>query len=403
MCPITSFKCMIQKDNLPINCARLVFLLIAVLGLASGGIWASIGIAGAIMLGLSVWRAEGAIPVPDRKALLFVGLVLFLALVSVLSAVDKSLAAYSTFKLASVLIPLIILSSSAVQRRVFPVVEQAPVMALFVIIAAYWLSLHLLDLITTFGPDAGEVTKLNRGFSYTLMLAWPFFAALFYSGVQDFRRLALIACVGGILLFCLFLTHSRATQMGIVLAFSAFVGALIVPRLVTIALAISTLVFLGWSFWIQYLYLNEYDLFARLPDSWFHRVEIWDYLSYRIQESPFLGYGIGNAHKLDWLIPHGGFYVSVNVQAAHPHNAIVQLWSELGVGGLLIYAYLSFWALWGAWRLPKPLRPYALACYTFVVCLLLCAYNFWTDSLWSAMALTGFGFALLGRAKLSHS
>jgi O-antigen ligase len=395
----SSLMALIQKERLPLFVARLAFVFLATVGMIRGGAWASIGIAASLLLGASVWRKEGKLPWPDKTASLFVGLVVLLASASVLSAIDPMYSLYSTFKLATFLIPLLWLSSVVIQKQVARVISDVPFMAYVSLAGAHVLMVLLLNAITTYGPDAGEVTKLNRGFSYFLMLVWPMMAALVLVRV---RKGLLVIFILAIFLG-LVLNHSRAAQMGTFLAVCAFGVAQIFPRFVCIGLGLGSFFSLGWPLIAQYLFIHAYDTVALLPGSWRHRFEIWDYLSYRIVEKPWAGYGLGNANKLDWLIPHGGFYKAVAAEAAHPHNAIVQLWAELGVAGLLIFACLALWALWQAWRLPTTLRPYALACYTFIVCLLMCAYNFWTDSLWAAMALTGFAFALLSRRELSHS
>jgi hypothetical protein len=48
-------------------------------------------------------------------------------------------------------------------------------------------------------------------------------------------------------------------------------------------------------------------------------------------------------------------------------------------------------------RLKSEIVPFALGAWITAFCLSMIAYDFWTDSLWAASALTGFAFALLQR------
>ncbi|MGH6953639.1 MAG: O-antigen ligase family protein [Alphaproteobacteria bacterium] len=69
-----------------------------------------------------------------------------------------------------------------------------------------------------------------------------------------------------------------------------------------------------------------------------HRLYIWSFVTERIMERPWLGWGLGSSRIIpgaDGLTPVGGTNVSL-----HPHSAPLQLWLELGVGGVLMLAAL---------------------------------------------------------------
>ncbi|MGE4351458.1 MAG: O-antigen ligase family protein, partial [Bdellovibrionales bacterium] len=311
---------------------------------------------------------------------------------------------YSSFKCASFLIPLILLSNIKIQDRVSALFSYASFWGGLVSVSLFGLTLVLAYAIHRYGEGAPEVTKLNRGYSYILMLLWPYMA---WWGAEkkvhhSFRGRCVFGLLLCMLLISLVITHSRAAQVAAVASCFVFVLAWLFPRLTVAGIAGAAVLFMGWPFYARWLFTEHHGALALLPGSWAHRVEIWDYFSYRIQESPWLGWGMGSAGQLEWAVPHGAFYALVQNAAAHPHNAVVQLWSDLGIAGLFLYLFMVLGALRLVGRLASEFRPYALACLTFVLCLLLCAYNLWTDSLWASIALTMFTFALLNRRKLSQ-
>ncbi len=380
----------------------LVFVGVGTVGVFSGGSWASFGVAGSLLLALSVSISKQKWVVPSRQVAMLAGLLLALAWGSCWSATDFDLSLYSAFKLTTVVIPLIFLSCDPVIAQATQSVPRIPVLVGLMIVSLGVLCLWLPYVGIKDGPDSGSVTKLNRGFSYILILFWPLAGYMATQAAKTGRQKLILALFVVVILLALALTHSRASQMGAAVSLVVFALAFFSSKVTTWLLGATSVLLLGWPFYAQYYFTRLHEHMAVLPRSWYHRIEIWDYFSYRIQESPLVGHGLGVAHELDWLSPHGALYEVMSKAASHPHNAIVQLWVELGVGGLAFFAVAALGLLKGLQNLPQSLRPYALACFGLVLSLLLFAYNFWTDSLWAAMALTMLAFAAVGRSKLSQ-
>lgn len=389
--------------SLPFLLLGLVFVGVGSVGVFSGGSWASFVGGGALLLALNVAISQRRSPRPSRKASCFAGLLLLLAWGSCWHAVDPDLSLYSAFKLTTILIPLILLSDEQVIAWAAQLTHRIPDLVGLMIVSVGALCLWLPYAGIHYGVDSGQVTKLNRGFSYILILFWPLAGHMAAQARAQSRMAFMLALFVGVVISALVLTHSRTSQLGAGLSVLTFGAAWLMPRVVGWGLGCGSILLLGWPFYAQYYFTRLHDLMTGLPHSWHHRVEIWDYFSYRIIENPWVGHGIGASHRLDWLTPHGAVYEIMSKAASHPHNAITQLWVELGAGGLAVFVALSLWALRGAMRLPVGLRPFALGCYTLVLSLLLFAYNFWTDSLWASMALTALAFAAVGRTKLSQS
>lgn len=398
---VSFFKDRVKKAVLSPAIAQFLFALLVTVGAVSGGAWGGMGIVGALALALAVGFEQRRIPWPERPVLFFLAAFLFCAALSCADALDPATTHYSILKMLTILLPLAFLFN--------PLVQEAAVQGLPRLLFLFRLLLIGLALLATasaFGivflgyNDTDFVTKLNRGFSYLLMLGWPLWAAYLSLDGQGkpVRRWKVIGFLV-VFLIALFINHSRAAQTGIVLSLVFFVVARFFPRLVCGALVLLTVLASFWPFGAQWLYANKLPFVLSLPKSWLARIEIWDYMSYRIMEKPFFGIGLGNASKVSVQTPHSSLYLFATAPAAHPHNAVTQLFGEMGLPGLILGLLFALWVLRGAWRLPSFLRPAALAAYGLTFWLTMTAYNFWTDSLWSAMALTAFAFLVLQRGE----
>jgi O-antigen ligase len=95
-----------------------------------------------------------------------------------------------------------------------------------------------------------------------------------------------------------------------------------------------------------------------------HRLEIWSFVTEHIKERPIAGWGLDAARKLPGgsaqvIIRHcdaaerpDGIALSSQILPLHPHNAILQVWLELGgVGVALSFGPLIF-LIWHAFRMP---------------------------------------------------
>jgi exopolysaccharide production protein ExoQ len=197
------------------------------------------------------------------------------------------------------------------------------------------------------------------------------------------------------------LTESRASKLAFVASLMTIFAATIAPRLVYHGLQGLIILLPAWPFAASWSFVHFQNRLFYLPESWRARVEIWDYISYRIFEHPWLGWGLGTSKLLDYKNPHGNLYRLVTDHAPHPHNVVLQLWVELGLPGLALGIAFAFLTLRQANRVSAPLVPFALGAWVAALCLSLVAYSFWTDSLFAAFALTGFAFALLERQPLT--
>lgn len=369
-------------------------------GTVHGGVVALAGIGGVLAFWLFFWVENGARPVFWTRAQKIVAFVLLAGALSSFASPFPAAAWHGWIHAASILVPLALWDNPAFFRRLSGAARGTlPVWILLGGLGA--LDVALLALYLAPGLDPWALAKYNRGLTYALLFLWPALAGLAttrpFSGkkVTGFLFLFLFLLVPALL--C---THSRAGQMGFGVALVLFPVAWFAPGFVRKSLSCAVALAAAWPFAARWLFLHKAAWIAQLPDSWRARVEIWDYLSYRIAARPWRGWGLGSVPNLSPSDPHGSFYVFTAQAPAHAHNFLTSLWVDLGIGGLLGGVALALAVLALTRRLDRALQPFALAAFCVGLGLALVAYNFWTDSLLAAFALTAVWFACLNAKEL---
>jgi hypothetical protein len=375
-----------------------VFLSVASIGAFSGGFWAISAIAGGIILYALACTGQHRLLRLDRTfTTLGIATLALIALNNVVST-NPAVSWSEWLRLASIFVPLLLLLCPSIISLVdHP--KLFPVMAIVVALVSILLGIELSSgepLLQTLKGHPVPLTDYNRGISYIVLLAFPLIAWLWLSGRQ---RLAILFFL--VLLIPTSLTESRAAKLAMVAGLGVTVLAALWPLWTQRGLMLITTLCSFWSYGARFLFTQQPDMVKHLPDSWRARVEIWDYMSYRIDEHPLLGWGLGNSRALDYVHPHGALYsFIVNQPAPHPHNMLTQLWVELGLPGLalgLLFAYLTLRKIN---TLPPSLAPFATGAWMAALCLSLVAYNFWSDSLFAAFTLTALAFGLLANKKI---
>ena len=90
-----------------------------------------------------------------------------------------------------------------------------------------------------------------------------------------------------------------------------------------------------------------------LPNSFIHRLLIWDFTLDRIAERPVFGWGLDTSRAIpggterrpiDFIVPWSDKPITHSDQnlPLHPHNAALQVWLELGLMGVLVLTF----AIW---------------------------------------------------------
>lgn len=371
----------------------LLYLVAATIGALQGGLWASLGIGGGIVLLIAVWAAQKKFPKPPNDLASMAGAFLLAVAAMNFQSSQPGLSWQEWAKLAGIFVPLLFLLSPPIVARI-----GHPKLFVFLPIAAVLggltlaLKLYFSGAVNADFQTAVKLAKYNRGFSHLMLVAFPVIAALWLS-----KHRWLIAPFLILLLIPASLTESRSSKLALVIGLAVIAAAHAAPLLVQRLMAAGTLITITWPFAARELFLKYPGLLPRIPPSWRARMEIWDYMSYRIQERPWLGWGLGTSHTLPFAQPHGAQYVFVSVPAAHPHNVMTQLWVELGLPGLALGLAFAFLTLGKAGKFDPRLVPFTLGAWAAALCLSLMAYDFWTDSLWAAFAMTALAFLILQR------
>lgn len=381
------------------NLCLVLFCLAATCGAFTGGLWASLGIGGALLLyGMEV-TARRQIVKPDLGLAALIVVTLIVMAAAIPSSLDPVLSGSMVLRLASIFIPLVLWSCPSLlqscQNPLFiRVVSGAAVVGALALGLELATGAHLLKMVK---GQSAALTEYNRGLSYLVLLAFPLMSGLMHQtglGLTSKQRFLAIVAFALIMLFPAGLTESRAAKLALVLGLGVTALAHLAPVYMRRCLSLLPFLLMFWPFLAQDVFRDHRDWLEHIPPSWQARMEIWDYMSYRIAERPWFGWGLGTSHLLPFRLPDGDLYVFTIIPASHPHNVFTELWAELGLPGLALGVAFSLLMLKKAAGLPLDRQPFALGAWMAALCLGLVAYDFWTDSLLAGMALTATAFSL---------
>ncbi|SCX94799.1 O-antigen ligase family protein [Microvirga guangxiensis] len=115
------------------------------------------------------------------------------------------------------------------------------------------------------------------------------------------------------------------------------------------------------------------------------RVELWQSFGAVVREEPLLGTGFGVSPRM----PDTKVAAKVPVEhqpmlnIGHPHNAVLQIWVELGAVGALLFLVIAFLSLRAIWHLPHLIRSASLALLAGIVPVSLVGHGAW-QGWWAA-------------------
>ncbi|HJN22253.1 MAG: O-antigen ligase family protein [Alphaproteobacteria bacterium] len=257
-------------------------------------------------------------------------------------------------------------------------------------------------------PAYYGVAGLNRGATVIVLMVWPAVAWLWQrardSGKGAVRGAALLLIVA--LISVLLLLESNSAEVAFVVGAVVFVVVVVAPGIATRGLA--ALVALGTMaapiLPITVLSPNvAYEWVSQISATAVHRIYIWRFVSDRILERRFTGWGLDASRSIpgadtyivqfDRSLPFQP-YGEMTALPLHPHNAPLQLWLELGLPGAALFALLCGGLLLGVARgLPRRL-PAAAASAAILVAVALSSFSYgvwqtwWLAALWLAAAMT---------------
>jgi O-antigen ligase len=211
-----------------------------------------------------------------------------------------------------------------------------------------------------------------------LMLLAPF-------GMIFAMRARFMTLAGLLFILCalvLTVTESQSAQLSFVVMILAPFFLLLMPK------ATPFLTFFGLGFLLVFLPWISPVLFDACADLFADkatlmgqanmsmRLENWDFLSRRIMENPWTGFGIDSTRYMTFDTEQKYFHGNTII---HPHNIALQIWMEFGLigitlaGGLLTFLYRRLTAL----TLPQQIMPYTSFCAIMVF--LLVSWSVWSS------------------------
>jgi O-antigen ligase len=179
-----------------------------------------------------------------------------------------------------------------------------------------------------------ELTDLNRGASYIVILFWCVFAWLLVS-----RKFIFVALLTIITIFTVLSLESQSSSMALIISIAVLPIILLFGKKALKAMmllsifAVITVASVAYKIQPQILF----ETLPNIPNSASeYRLYIWSFTADKAMESPILGWGLNSARSIpvnedDYVL--GGRHPL----PLHPHNNVLQLWLELGIIGLVIF------------------------------------------------------------------
>ena len=179
------------------------------------------------------------------------------------------------------------------------------------------------------------LTTLNNGAVAISLLAWPAMAVAWRRNRTGAVLVAAMACLG--LLFLSSGTALLAPFLGLV----GFIVVWFLGRCGALALAVVIpILILAAPQIVSYSLSADVikEISQKLPTSAQHRLDMWSFAVVKIDEKPFMGWGMDASR----FIPQEGRRLAPNMELMplHPHNAFLQVRLELGMPGIILFAAL---------------------------------------------------------------
>jgi O-antigen ligase len=231
---------------------------------------------------------------------------------------------------------------------------------------------------------------LNRNTSLLALLFWPCMLVGHTLLWVGWRRLALTAFIGIIVLAILKSEH-ETSKLALVASAALFLVFPLQPRLFLALIAA------GWVAvnalcvpLAAVAFAGKLYLAPGLPESVAPRLIIWGNVSRKVVNRPILGVGIGTPRwREEHWPPVEGEYRNLTT-SPHSHNIFLQAWYELGILGALALCAAGLAVLRAIGSLPAGVQRFLLP--GFVAFTAIGAASF---SLWQAWFLAGVGLAIV--------
>ncbi|EWY41504.1 hypothetical protein N825_27745 [Skermanella stibiiresistens SB22] len=349
---------------------------------------APLTIAGSI-IGTVIFRVEtGRWPVPPTRWMIIVGAFLIYGALTALWSIRPGQSLRQVWDLSYALVPALLLGTAVTGTS--PLDDRRAGWFLLAYAAAViLLMLDLLHGLPIYQLMRGwprhdldlEGALINRNMVAMAALCWPacqvFWLRRHWAATALLPVAMIVLVMGG---------QSESAMVGLLIGLITLAVALVAPTLTRHLLGVGFVItFFATIPAMEWLYgLNLIDR-GTLPFSFLHRIEIWHFASNLVFERPLLGWGLDASRSLaeNVNLDRGGY--SFPLLPIHPHNAILQIWLEMGFIGVCIAIAAGLTVLRDIGRLPRESQPVALAAFAGALAMISVAYGIW--QLWWLGAL----------------
>lgn len=242
--------------------------------------------------------------------------------------------------------------------------------------------------------DEAISTSILNKFMAVLILPLPYLISF----LLEQKKYYVLATLVGMTLVALLTTQSQAAQMASLVMGGAWLGIRFLPRItpvLTFAVIGLILVVLPWLAPFLYNHLGEEfrngAWLVRAASS-SERLEVYTFVSQRIQENPLYGFGMDCTRSITDFVSAKKYFPSSTIM--HPHNIGLQLWIEFGCFGiaLALSALLFVYKRLRMRLIDQQILPFTVFCGTVVF--LMVSWSLWASWLIS-LQLFMLAFTLL--------
>ncbi|MEO9960860.1 MAG: O-antigen ligase family protein, partial [Nisaea sp.] len=236
-------------------------------------------------------------------------------------------------------------------------------------------------------------SRFNRGSTALVLLSWPAAAGLWLAGR---RAVALVLVLAGLAVASIGESSSAmlAAVVGLLILPLAALSGRIASRFVFL-LALPLMIAAPWLLGNLLVWVPDYV--AVFPPSFADRLEIWHSASMVALEQPFIGFGLGAMRSLEVPEAVRATYSFFKHGTIHPHNAAIQIWLELGLGGILAALALIWRLVVASDGLPRPARAAAISALCCGLVIAAVSYGLWQETWLGIIGFTVLAFGVLCR------
>lgn len=240
------------------------------------------------------------------------------------------------------------------------------------------------------------------------LVAWPTILMALRVPYASFIRYSLTGLILVIIFWTLLQIDCDTSFIGLFLGLIVFSGTILLPRLTSWSMRLFVpLLIASFPFICLYAFKPEYIPIYNsyiYSASYLDRLYIWNETATTILENPLRGIGMDGTHThekasqmREWDYANkDGIHVKSHTTlfAMHPHNAILQLWLELGLPGFLLGLLLAYFVLLQIFKrnlssLEKAVSAGLFTATFFIVWVNLGFWqNWWISGLWIIVGLT---------------